>query len=1086
MIDRTSAQPVRGRRFASRLLPICLAISCLPVIGKTTHAAALKDFTADAQLTVTSVTVGDGAQSSVFDGARLIAGKIVHHEGGGGVFLAVRAATDVSVLDRAGLLDRSLASGVPNPGAAATPDGGASGPGVAVRFDCPVVNRKGPDLVVFEMHKESGGGDRFHIAPIQAGADWHGITISKYDIDAAHVACLELPRMDLYAPAKPLRDTKAFLETPLRTHAQAEEGFCAIAAGIDLSAMGVKDGETISGVVLRSVSGQPAFDPLAVLGLPMPSKENLLTRAPASPRPKPFELRDRALAGPMAGCEEIVFAQRVSGHDHWYGNFGHYSDGHAGMYAPASTPVSIDYFKYAFGDGGRLCRFNLRTRKLTVLLDDPEGGVRDPDVHYDGRKILFSYRKGGTTAYHLYEIDADGTNLRQLTDGPDNDIEPIYAPDTSILFCSSRCRRYVPCWKTQVATLYRCNADGTGIRMLSNNAEQENTPWMLPDGRVLYMRWEYVDRNQLLYHHLWTVNPDGTGVMVYFGNQYPGYVMIDAKPIPHSNKTVASFSPGHGMAEHMGYVTVIDPRRGPDDMDMTRRVSPRLYRDPYPLAEDLFLVADAKGIHFLNAEGRAELVYGPEQAGARWQCHEPRPLRPRPRETIIPSRFASGQPAGRLVLSDIYEGRNMEGVQRGEIKKLLVLEQLPKPVNFSGGSEPLTVGGSFTLQRVLGTVPVEPDGSAYFEAPALRSLFFVALDRDEMSVKRMQSFVTVQPGETTSCVGCHEPRTRTPRLRNIGLLDAMQRPPSRIEPYESVPDVLDFPRDIQPILQRHCVECHNHDRCDGQVNFSGDRTPYYSTAYWTMFSKSLVVDGRNKYGNRPPRAIGTSASRLMTRLDRSHYNVRVSNQERSMIRLWIDSGATYSGTYACLGTGMFPVDFPDEIIIQRCARCHKATKESYRNVKKDAFYFQFGKQEPPQPLLERIDDIILIRHLAYFQLGEAPLYQAMCNLDRPAHSVFLRAPLAKAAGGLELCGQPVFKDREDEDYQAILARIEDASRQLHLYKRFDMPGFRPNRYYIRQMQLFGVIPKDLAADGPIDSYATDQAYWRTFHFTPAP
>lgn len=273
----------------------------------------------------------------------------------------------------------------------------------------------------------------------------------------------------------------------------------------------------LSGNQARSDS-TPTENPLAVAPGKMPSKSSAL--------------RDRAFAGPMAGCDEIIFAQRVSGNDHWYGNFGHYSDGHAGHYAPPSTPGSLDYFKYAFGDGGRLCRFNLRTRELAVLLDDPEGGIRDPFVHYNARKILFSYRKGGTTTYHLYEIGADGTNLRQLTDGPDNDIEPIYAPDGSIIFCSSRCHRYVPCWKTQVATLYRCNADGAGIRMLSNNAEQENTPWMLPDGRVLYMRWEYVDRNQLLYHHLWSINPDGTGVMVYFGNQYPGYVMIDAKPNP--------------------------------------------------------------------------------------------------------------------------------------------------------------------------------------------------------------------------------------------------------------------------------------------------------------------------------------------------------------------------------------------------------------------------------------------------------------------------------------------------------------------------------------------------------------------------
>lgn len=1047
-------------------------------------SSGLDDFTAGAHLAVTSVTINDGDSSKIFDGAKLIEGSIVHYLGGGGVSLAVREKTKVSDVRRARLLGRSLTSCVTNPGAAKAPTPGAAGPGVAVDFDLPVTNRKGPDLVFFEIHKGGGPGDWFHVAPTGTKRGWHGITVNTYDVNASHVACCELPGLDLYRHAVATQNTQAFLEGTLQNHSRSEGGFAAIATGIDLSDMGVEEGDSVSGVVLRSVAGHSACDPLAILGLPSATKENLLAKAPGPPRPKPYAIRDLALAGPMAGCDEIIFAQRESRSDHWYGNFGHYSDGHQGHYAPPSTPKSVDYYKYAFGDGGRLCRFNLRTRKLTVLLDDPEGGVRDPNVHYDGQKILFSYRQGGTTTYHLYEINVDGTDLRQLTDGPDNDIEPIYTSDGSIIFCSSRCHRYVPCWKTQVATLYRCDSDGTDVRMLSNNAEQENTPWMLPDGRVLYMRWEYVDRNQLLYHHLWSINPDGTGVMVYFGNQYPGYVMIDAKPIPGTDKIVASFSPGHGRGEHMGYVTTVDPDRGPDDMDMAHRVSEQRFRDPYPLAEDLFLVADDKGIHFLTGEGRTESIYRPDQPGGRWQCHEPRPLRPRGREAIISSRFASETPTGHLVLSDIYEGRNMEGVERGEIKKLLVLEQLPKPVNFSGGSEPLSLGGTFTLQRVLGTVPVEPDGSAYLEVPALRSLFFVALDENEMSVKRMQSFVTVQPGETTSCVGCHEQRTRAPHPRGNYVLEAMSRPPSRIHPYENLPDVLDFARDIQPILNQHCVECHNHDRREGDINLSGDRTPIYTTAYWTMFSKSLVVDGRNKYGNKPPRAIGTSASRLMSFLDASHYGVDLSDEQRYTIRTWIDSGAAFSGTYACLGTGMSPVDYPEEVFMNRCAECHKATKKSYRNVKKNAFYFQFGKQEPPQPLLEKIDDIILIRHLAYFQLGESSLYQSMFNLDHPEKSLFLRAPLAKAAGGLGLCQGPVFKDKQDSDYMAILSRIEDAGRRLHQEKRFDMPGFRPNRYYIREMQAYGILPKALAPNAPIDPYATDQAYWRTFQFAP--
>ncbi len=778
---------------------------------------------------------------------------------------------------------------------------------------------------------------------------------------------------------------------------------------------------------------------------------------------------------PPAGCEEIVFAQRVSGNDHWYGNFGHYCENESPYSDRALTKEGE--MRYAFGDGGRLCRLNLRTGKLTVLLDDPDGGVRDPNVHYDGRKILFSYRKGGTKTYHLYEIDIDGGNLRQLTDGPDNDIEPIYTPDGGIVFCSSRCHRFVPCWRTQVATLYRCDADGRNIRMLSNNAEQENTPWMMPDGRVLYMRWEYVDRHMMLYHHLWTINPDGTSVMVYFGNQHPGLVMIDAKPILGTDKVVALFSPGHGRTEHAGIVTIVDPSRGPDDMSMARKISPRYFRDPYPLSEDLFLVADTEGLHLLTSKGDTETIYRPEKPGGRWDCHEPRPLHPRPRELVIPSRFVAQQPTGRLVLSDIYEGRNMESVKRGEIKKLLVLEQLPRPANFSNGQEPLTVGGTFMIERILGTVPVEEDGSAYMEVPALRSLFFVALDENDLSVKRMQSFVTVQPGETTACVGCHEERVRAPHSRPSLALAALRREPSRPVAFEGIPDIIDFPREIQPILDRHCVECHNADRRDGGIELSGDRTPYFTTAYWTMFSDALVVDGRNSAGDRPPRAIGSSASRLMTLIDGSHHDAKLSDRERTTVLLWIESGAVYPGTYGALGSGVCTVKFPEAAIQQRCGSCHQATEPPYRNPKKGAINFQFGKRLPPQPLLTDPYDIILIRHLAYFQLGEAPHHQALCNLDRPEKSLLLRAPLGKQAGGLGLCGKPIFDDPSDPDYREILAAIQDASARLAKEKRFDMPGFRPNRFYIREMQHFGILPKDLSGDTPVDTYAVDRAYW---------
>jgi len=761
------------------------------------------------------------------------------------------------------------------------------------------------------------------------------------------------------------------------------------------------------------------------------------------------------LEGPMAETDEIVFAVRVPGRDHWYVTFGNYAD-------HSETPAQRLGFKkeegvyWGYGEGGRLCRLNLRTGELKVILDDPRGGVRDPQMHYDGKKILFAYRKGGTHTFHLYEINIDGSGLTQLTDGPDDDIEPTYCPDGSIVFCSSRCRRFVNCWFTRVAVLYRCDADGQNVRALSSNADHENTPWVLHDGRILYMRWEYVDRSQVHFHHLWTMSPDGTGQTVFYGNMHGGVAMLDAKPIPGTDKVVASFSPGHGRPEHFGYVTVVDPTNGPDDLSKARNVSKQSnWKDPYAFSEECFLVASRQGISVMDGEGNAELIYHLSPEEQHLQCHEPRPLGPRPRERVIPPRTNLAAPTGRLVLEDIYHGRNMEGVQRGAIKKLLILKQIPKPVNFSGGMEPLTIGGSFTLAEIVGTVPVEPDGSAYMDLPALQSLFFVALDENERSVKRMHSFLVLQPGEITGCVGCHEQRVRAPLPIKADLL-ALRRNPSRVEPIDDVPRVMDFPRDVQPILDKHCVECHNPDRREGAVNLCGDRTARYSVSYWTMQTRGLVSDGRNQaYGNRPPYSYGSAASRLLTLIDGSHYDAELSDHEAKVVRLWIETSATYPGTYASLGCGFYPVHLPGGPMVARCGSCHA----------------------------KEINDQRGRRTVLNFAGGYTRL-EPYCNLTRPEKSCILMAPLSKQAGGLGLCEGPVFKDTDDPLYQSMLATLRDAHDRLDRGKRFDMPGFRPNEHYIREMQRFGFLPSDLKPGDPIDVYAVDRAYWDSFNYRP--
>ena len=812
---------------------------------------------------------------------------------------------------------------------------------------------------------------------------------------------------------------------------------------------------------------------------------------------KPGKLLWKALAGPMAGVEEVVFAVRAQGQDpHWYANFGYW----------CSDPQRVMY-----ADGGaQLCRLNLLTGKLTVLLDDPQGSVRDPAVHYDGQTVLFAYRKGGTRHYNLYKmrLDADGHGpMRRVTEGPFDDIEPCWLPNGDIAFCSSRCNRWVGCWHTQVAILYRCDADGGNARPISSNIEHDNTPAVLPDGRVLYTRWEYVDRSQVDFHHLWVANPDGTGQMTYFGNMHAGGLVIDAVPVPprrgpgraggsadDPGLVAAIFSPGHGRREHAGELHLLRPDAGPDARGSAEPVRgcPRWVRDPLAFREDCFLVARAGQLLLIDAaEGKSEVVHElPESLRRRkLELHEPRALRPRPREVVLADRADPAQATGRFLLADVAHGRRMEGVKAGEVRKLLVLEGLPKPVNFSGGPEPLSYLGTFTLERVLGTVPVEADGSAYFEAPANRPVFFVALDGRDLSVKRMQSFTSVMPGETAGCVGCHEDRAEAGRMN--GSLAALRRPPSRIEPFRNFPDVLDFPRDIQPILDRHCVRCHDGPQRSDGVALCGDRGPRYSHAYWSLLAWGQVADGRNGLGNRPPRSIGSSASPLMAKLGGAHNKVKLSPAEWRTVWLWLESGAPYAGTYAALGTGEADVPFwtaEMDVLQRRCARCHCPPRVDLRHPPgKFPLPAARHPRRPDGPAYERWVG-------AYEPAGRRSIH-IIVNLTRPECSPLLLAPLSKDAGGWATAtvngakpGGPhavVFPSTEDADYQKLLAHIRGAAGQLEQAGHFDAPGFRPNEHYLREMKRYGILPKSFnAAEDPIDVYRIDRAYWRSFWYTP--
>ena len=367
--------------------------------------------------------------------------------------------------------------------------------------------------------------------------------------------------------------------------------------------------------------------------------------------------------------------------------------------------------------------------------------------------------------------------------------------------------------------------------------------------------------------------------------------------------------------------------------------------------------------------------------------------------------------------------------------------------------------------------------------------FFIALDENDVAVKRMQSFLTVQPGEVTGCIGCHEQRTETfIPSRN---LSALNRPPSRITPIDGCPDVFDFPRDIQPILDELCVDCHGYDQTEqggpyaGGVVLTGDHGPMFSHAYFTMTVKRLFTDNRNDpKSNLAPRALGSASSRILEMLDGSHYDVVANAQQKKILRLWIDAGAPYPGTYAALGCGAIggyqqnkQINTDDEwpstrkataVISKRCASCHQgdAVLPQTLSDERGVSFWRFDIDDPR---------LKYARHIVF-------------NLTRPEKSLMLLAPLAADVGGYGSCrnadGSPaiVFRSVDDPDYQTLRSMIDAGHDALDTMKRFDMPGFRPLPQYMREMKRFGVLPADGSEGETADGYMLDRRYWQSLWY----
>ena len=688
------------------------------------------------------------------------------------------------------------------------------------------------------------------------------------------------------------------------------------------------------------------------------------------------------------------------------------------------------------------------------------GHVHGADLWWDGSRVVFGYAKakserpvpgfpgrlGHATRLaeeptHIFEIGIDGRGLRQLTDDRLwSDLDPTYLPSGEIAFVSDRCGCSLQCNEMDKdetsCNLYAMRGDGSRMRRLSASKDGDYLPHTLDDGTIGYTRWEYLERGWANIQSIWTIRPDGTGADALFKQHFNDpWSLEDVRSIPGTKKLVAIAAGHHTLAA--GPLVVIDHHRGinnpagiaivtpgvrPPEGGMSGQPVPEggvadhlgFYMTPWALSETTFLVSygygkqtDATGyaIYLIDVFGTKELLYRDPAIS----CSTPIPLRSRPCPPVLPDNTDPGEKYAVCSLANVSQG--VPGVDPRSIRYLRISEGVMWPYDREHGGqryEPDAKGTkvNWTPVRVLGTVPIEPDGSAQFRVPADTAVYFQLLDENQMELRRMRSFISFQPGEKRSCTGCHESREQTPHQGTKTFSAAMAHEPSAPVPPPWGDRPISFLRDIQPIFDRHCTGCHGGLKPAAGLDFSGGLTASHNRAFDTILAGRLVSRSYVHEDARVtmPLAFGSHKSPLVDVLRDGACSKRATLTGEEWLRLvtWIDANAPYHDGFINKRIDPQPYDLPRDVQLtsqiaavhaRRCVACH------------------------PAAAVSRADWI---------------------DLRQPEHSLFLAAPLAKASGGLGKCRPEVYRTTSDPDYQAVRALVDAAVKKAWAQPRRDL------------------------------------------------
>ncbi len=758
------------------------------------------------------------------------------------------------------------------------------------------------------------------------------------------------------------------------------------------------------------------------------------------------------------------------------------------------------YYKWPPGGGGVYIlenptaprdEWNIRPLVDPTTPGSPgEGVYSDPNLSWDATRVLFTFKGEPHGSTSIYEVRIDGTGLRRLTDpektldryqgahGGQHDVYPAYLPDDRIVFLSTRPSGLVPCANTGVSIMHVMNADGSDIHPISVNNVDEFDPAVMPDGRILFGRWEYIDKNALTIQSLWTVNPDGTQeTALYANNMVFPEAILDARPVPGTDLIVGAFAKHN--APPRGAIALVDPTVGKNDpAAVTNLEYPNdPLRDtgdscePWPVTSDVFLFSgrppgrERNIIEMIDREGRRiTLLEDPDIC-----LHDPMLVKSRTRPPVIPSMVDRRAATGTFLIQDIYQG--LDGVARGEVTQVRILEETSRISSTLMGGSPynqvflISAALGWSPKIFHGVVPVAEDGSAWFEAPSGRALYFQALDEDGRLVQSMRTFVQAAPGAARSCVGCHESRETTPATGAI-VPAVLTRRPQQPRPERWGGGHLDYPSMVQPILDKHCVRCHGGEEdIAAGLDLSGGWTQHFNISYENLVSRRKTqltahwiagIDSMNAtafWSSQifPPRAHGSGAAPLAELLVDGHKGriPELSREERDLLMAWMDTNGLYHGTWNATeaGCAIHHWDATRDLLVAmmgqfNCLQCHGDGD--------DITFFE--------------NDWINLKHPEYSRILRAPLAKgdeghglAWCR-DRKVEPESQRIHLLRGGYGHAVqpveayptyemrrpdrSGKPVvpFASTDAPQYQAMLGVIRNAADKALATPRVDMPG----------------------------------------------